>query len=320
MTDPRPRAGSAPAPGSSGRPDQPDARRGQQGPSSASADPGPRPPGPAPASAWLRGCDRRQRPPGSAAARPSRSRRRRSSARARARSPPSAPRPAAAAPTAAWRWRRSRWTGRPPAPGRSARPRTGPCAHRCSWSPRSSAVELGREESRRALQDLVGTPQLPVLPLELGDAPTLLGRHARSLAAVDLRLLDPVAQRLRPDPQLAGHPGDHAEALATLGDRLSYHADSPLTQLGRVSALARVGLTLRGDLRCRHTTPSFPRNGVSIEPGAVQHMFATRTWEWRWGSLARDVRCRKTAATKALVSTWSTPSRPRRPFAAAASK
>jgi hypothetical protein len=43
--------------------------------------------------------------------------------------------------------RRSRWTGRSATPGRSARPRTGPCWHRCRRSSARSAVELRPEEA-----------------------------------------------------------------------------------------------------------------------------------------------------------------------------
>jgi hypothetical protein len=45
------------------------------------------------------------------------------------------------------------------------------------------------------------------------------GERRGPLAAVDLRLLDPVTQGLAPDPQLAGHPGHHPEALATVGQQ-----------------------------------------------------------------------------------------------------
>jgi sugar lactone lactonase YvrE len=74
-----------------------------------------------------------------------------------------------------------------PGPGRSARPRRCHGAHRCSGSSLRRAVELRREESRGRLQDLVGPPQLAVLPLQLADAPGLLaggaGSRPRSISA-----------------------------------------------------------------------------------------------------------------------------------------
>src|SRR5215467_5275395 len=79
--------------------------------------------------------------------------------------------------------------------------------------------------------------------------------NARTPSVVDLRLLDPVAQRLDPNPQLTAHPGDHAEAVAIFGDRLAYHADRALPQLRRVPPLA--GVLAR--VRCGHVTPSIPK-------------------------------------------------------------
>jgi len=61
------------------------------------------------------------------------------------------------------------------------------------------------------------------------------------VAAVDLGLADPAPQRLAADAELARHPGDHAEALAGLLDRLQHHAHRPSTKLGRVPPLGWVG-------------------------------------------------------------------------------
>ena len=72
----------------------------------------------------------------------------------------------------------------------------------------------GRTPSRRSrggLEDLVGLAELTVLPLELLHPCTLLGRQTRPLAAIDLGLLDPIAQGLRADAELAGDPGQRAE-------------------------------------------------------------------------------------------------------------
>ena len=75
---------------------------------------------------------------------------------------------------------------------------------------RLATVELGREESRRGLQDLVGPAQLSVLPTQPLQLGRLLTAHARALPGVDLGLADPFAQRLG---------GADAELLNDRGDR-----------------------------------------------------------------------------------------------------
>ena len=55
--------------------------------------------------------------------------------------------------------------GRTAEPCRSARPRSGRGGRRCRRTS-SQAVELGREESRRRLQDLIDPAQLTILALE----------------------------------------------------------------------------------------------------------------------------------------------------------
>src|SRR5450759_995344 len=86
---------------------------------------------------------------------------------------------------------------------------------------------------------LVGPAQLAVLPLELFHPGPLLGREAGPLAAVDLGLVDPLAQGLGADAELARHPGDRPEALTPLAAGLEDHADGPLPELGRVPSLER---------------------------------------------------------------------------------
>src|SRR5579859_777349 len=103
-----------------------------------------------------------------------------------------------------------------------------------------SSVGAGRaprQRSRCGLQDLVGSPQLADLALKLGDPLLLCGRDAWALAAVDLGMLDPIAQRLGPNPELTGDTGDGAYALAALSNGLVDHAHGSLTHLGRVAAL-----------------------------------------------------------------------------------
>jgi hypothetical protein len=79
--------------------------------------------------------------------------------------------------------------------------------------------------------------QFTHLALKLGDPLLLCGGHAWRLAAVDIGLLDPVAQRLGSNPELASNSGDRSYALAPLGDRLAHHAHRSLTHLRRVAAL-----------------------------------------------------------------------------------
>src|SRR5271157_3643549 len=98
--------------------------------------------------------------------------------------------------------RRSRSWGRSAVGRRSARPRRSHGSDRCSGSLLRAAVELRPEESRGALEDLVGAAQLPVLLLELDDTASLLGGEARSSALVDLGLADPLAKRLRSDAEV----------------------------------------------------------------------------------------------------------------------
>jgi len=59
------------------------------------------------------------------------------------------------------------------------------------------------------------------------------------LPAVDLGLVDPLAQRLGADTELLGHPRDHAEPLAALAGGLVDHSDGPLSELGRIPPLER---------------------------------------------------------------------------------
>jgi hypothetical protein len=53
------------------------------------------------------------------------------------------------------------------------------------------------QNSRRLAQDLVGLPKLAVLALQCLQLLRDIRRHASTLAAVDLKLLDPLVQRLR---------------------------------------------------------------------------------------------------------------------------
>jgi hypothetical protein len=61
-------------------------------------------------------------------------------------------------------------------------------------------------DSAADLEDLVGSPQLAILPLQLDQAATLLSGQPRPLTVVDLSLLDPVSDRLGSHPEVAGRP------------------------------------------------------------------------------------------------------------------
>src|SRR5665213_2423766 len=139
---------------------------------------------------------------------------------------------------------RNTTTGRSPASGRSARPRTSPGARRCSGSLAGAAVELRPEESRRALQDLVGPAELLVLPFEIAHPNPFLGRQAGPGALVDLGLADPVAEGLGADAELAGDAADDALIVAVALHGLGDHADGPFLDLSGIAtgAWVRVGV------------------------------------------------------------------------------
>jgi hypothetical protein len=114
-----------------------------------------------------------------------------------------------------------------------------------------------RARSRRnrgGLEDVVRSAQLAVLPLELGDPLPIRGRGAQPAAAIDVGLLQPATQRLRPDAELTGHTGDHAETLTTLLiDQLLRHPNRALAQLRWIPPLRRV---------LSHAPSSLPTTGV----------------------------------------------------------
>src|SRR3954469_2700019 len=86
-----------------------------------------------------------------------------------------------------WCWTRSATRTRS-GPGRSARRRTGVCARRCSSRALLWPVELGREESRRALEDLVRPAQLGILAAQPLQFRGLVGADTGPLPAVNLGL------------------------------------------------------------------------------------------------------------------------------------
>ena len=69
--------------------------------------------------------------------------------------------------------------------------------------------------SRGCLQDLIRPSQFAHLALKLGDTLLLCSRHTWAFAAIDFGLFDPVAQRLRANPELTCHSLDRADALSS---------------------------------------------------------------------------------------------------------
>src|SRR5450759_3034941 len=172
---------------------------------------------------------------------------------------------------------------------------------------------------------LVGPAQLAVLPLELFHPGPLLGREAGPLAAVDLGLVDPLAQGLGADAELARHPGDRPEALTPLAAGLEDHADGPLPELGRVPSLERAAAAvLCHDSMILQAVESpsksgrFSRAGAGItdahrhDPGRG---IPGGRLTWRRPAPASGM---GSASAPASRSSWSCSSRSRRPSWASA--
>src|SRR5262249_62280096 len=113
---------------------------------------------------------------------------------------------------------------------RWAAPRRGGTHRRGGLTQDVSAVELRLGENRRRLlQDLVGPPQLEVLPLELLEPLPLLSCQAGPPALVPLGLAHPLPERLRCTADLLGDRGDRRPLRIVSGLVLHDHPHSPLT-------------------------------------------------------------------------------------------
>src|ERR1017187_766259 len=152
---------------------------------------------------------------------------------------------------------RSTWRGRTAAHGRSARLPSAHGGSGCTGSSRVSAVELGPEESRCALEDFVGAAQFPVLPLQLHQPLPLLGGEPWSLALVDLGPPYPQPQGLGMNAHLRGDRSDRLPFRGVLASVVQHQPDRPVTNVLGIPACP-----------CHRSILS--RNGASRIPGAVQ--------------------------------------------------
>ena len=101
-----------------------------------------------------------------------------------------------------------------------------------SETQRISILEVGRRAT--CLEDVVRATQLPVLLLKRGDPLPVSGRGSPAATGVDLRLANPVPQRLGADAELAGDTRDHTVLLAALLADLEHHPHRALAQLLRI--------------------------------------------------------------------------------------
>jgi len=96
-------------------------------------------------------------------------------------------------------------------------------------------VELGREESRRCLQNRVGPSQFSVLAFQPFEFSGFLGRRSHTRTGIDLGLAHPLAHRLRAaDAEQAGDLTNRRPLRAVLITDLGDHPHRPLTQLRRI--------------------------------------------------------------------------------------
>src|SRR6185312_620777 len=108
--------------------------------------------------------------------------------------------------------------------------RSGSCARQQISRALVWPVELGREESRRGLQDFVRPLQFGVLTLEPADLRGLLATGSRPGAGVDLRLAHPFTQRLgRPDPELSRDRPDRFPLGPVIGTILANQTHRAIT-------------------------------------------------------------------------------------------
>ena len=97
-----------------------------------------------------------------------------------------------------------------------------------------TGVEFPGEISARRLQDLIRPPQLPDFPFQLRYALPVVTRRAGPLPRIDLRLLDPVAERLGIYAQPLADPCKSAACATRFRTQLEDHRHRTFPQLGGV--------------------------------------------------------------------------------------
>jgi hypothetical protein len=96
------------------------------------------------------------------------------------------------------------------------------------------AVELRREESPGALQDLVGPAELPVFTLQAPQPFTFLGREPGAESFVGLGDPHPAAEGLSGHAKLVADRADRRLLRGVLVLVLEHHPDGPFTDLRRI--------------------------------------------------------------------------------------
>src|ERR1022692_2517021 len=132
-------------------------------------------------------------------------------------------------------WRRSRSGKRTATWCRSARLPIDSFENRCSGLLLRSTVELGREENRGVLQDLVGPTELFDLLLEVLQLLALVGGEPWPHPVIDLGPSDPDSEGLGRHAQLGADRREGRPFGRVLVPMLSHHPDSAFTHLRGVS-------------------------------------------------------------------------------------
>lgn len=96
------------------------------------------------------------------------------------------------------------------------------------------AVELHREESRRAAQDRIRPAQLLDLTIQLGQPGHIIGCRSGPGTAINLRALGPASQRVGGNIELLPDARTFSAVTEVATTRLDHDSDSALFQLGRI--------------------------------------------------------------------------------------
>ena len=146
-------------------------------------------------------------------------------------------------------------TGRTASLYRSARPRKDHDGRRCRRSS-MTAVDLGREETRRRLEDRVRSAQLPVLTLKRFQMLTLISREPSPAIFVDLDPGHPLPNCLRCRPELLRDRTDRLPPRPGVLLGPAHHPNSALTQLDEIPP--RASLFCHGSILPRDRACALP--------------------------------------------------------------